>query len=51
MSNKYIDYFFCNNFLIFVLLMTFDDGQFSVVVDKGTIDALISNKSEQVGFK
>jgi hypothetical protein len=29
--------------------MTFDDNQFSVVLDKGTIDALMSNKSEQVG--
>ncbi|CAF3754875.1 unnamed protein product [Rotaria sordida] len=28
--------------------MTFDDNQFSVVLDKGTIDALMSNKSEQV---
>ena len=30
--------------------MTFDDNQFSVVLDKGTIDALMSNKSEQVGL-
>lgn len=28
--------------------MTFEDNQFSVVLDKGTIDALMSNKSEQV---
>ena len=28
--------------------MTFDDNKFSVVLDKGTIDALMSNKSEQV---
>ncbi|CAF4021818.1 unnamed protein product, partial [Adineta steineri] len=28
--------------------MTFDDNQFSVVLDKGTVDALMSNKSEQV---
>ena len=28
--------------------MTFDDQQFSVVLDKGTIDALMSNRSEQV---
>jgi hypothetical protein len=31
--------------------MTFDDNQFSVVLDKGTIDALMSNKSEQVKIK
>ncbi len=28
--------------------MTFDDNQFSVVLDKGTFDALMSNKSQQV---
>ncbi|CAF3972611.1 unnamed protein product [Rotaria sp. Silwood2] len=28
--------------------MIFDDNQFSVVLDKGTIDALMSNRSEQV---
>jgi hypothetical protein len=31
--------------------MTFDDNQFSVVLDKGTFDALMSNKSQQVGEK
>jgi hypothetical protein len=31
--------------------MTFDENQFSVVLDKGTIDALMSNKSEQVWGK
>lgn len=31
--------------------MTFDDQQFSVVLDKGTIDALMSNPSEQVRKK
>ena len=51
MSDKYIDYLVLNIFLIFVLQMAFDDGQLSVVVDKETIDALISNKSEQVGLK
>ena len=30
--------------------MTFDDNKFSVVLDKGTIDALMSNKSEQVAL-
>ena len=28
--------------------MTFDDNQFSVVLDKGTFDALMSNRSQQV---
>lgn len=28
--------------------MSFDDNQFSVVLDKGTFDALMSNKSQQV---
>jgi hypothetical protein len=31
--------------------MTFDDNQFSVVLDKGTFDALMSNKNQQVRFK
>ncbi len=35
-------------FMLFVIQMTFDENQFSVVLDKGTIDALMSNKSEQV---
>lgn len=29
--------------------MTFEDNQFSVVLDKGTFDALMSNKSQTVG--
>ncbi len=28
--------------------MSFDDNQFSVILDKGTFDALMSNKSQQV---
>ncbi len=33
---------------IYLFQMTFDDNQFSVVLDKGTFDALMSNKSQQV---
>ncbi len=39
------------NYFLFIVQMTFDDNQFSVVLDKGTFDALMSNKNQQVRFK
>lgn len=32
----------------FVFQLTFEDGAFAVVVDKGTLDALLVDKSEEV---
>jgi hypothetical protein len=45
---KYIYQFFLIYLFIYLFQMTFDDNQFSVVLDKGTFDALMSNKSQQV---
>ncbi len=47
-STGLLEIILVSKFYIIYFKMSFDDNQFSVVLDKGTFDALMSNKSQQV---